>query len=79
MTDWDYDDDEIKRSVYEEDYEELTGESWEGSDEDLYATVDNIQFHGVGDGGGCGCAIILVLLISSLTLLSMQFLLCYLL
>jgi len=36
----------MKREIYEEGYEELTGEHWEGSDEDLYKTVDNIETGG---------------------------------
>ena len=34
---------QIKQQVYEEGYEELTGERWEGSVEALYEAVDRME------------------------------------
>jgi len=40
--------DDIKRAVYEEDYKNITGENWDGEDEDhLYDFVDDIQDEGL--------------------------------
>jgi len=39
--------DDLKREVYEEGYEDLTGESWDGDDdEELYNTVDSLEDDG---------------------------------
>ena len=39
---------ELKRDIYEEIYEDLTGENWDGSDESLYDTVDSLEGEGWG-------------------------------